>query len=198
MPVAPYNATYVPSFTTNVEWLVPQPLIPNPLSFSMSDSPNQYDNPLTSRYASAEMSALWSPQRKFSTWRRLWAALAEAEAELGLPITRQQIDQLKAHVDNVDFAAAAQYERKLRHDVMAHVHAYGDACPDARPIIHLGATSCYVTDNTDLLLLREGLQMIAGRVAAVIEFAGDVRGKAPRPALLGLHPSPTGPADDRG
>ncbi len=145
----------------------------------MSDNPNQYENPLISRYASAEMSALWSPQRKFSTWRRLWEALAEAEAELGLPITRQQIDQLKAHLDDIDFAAAAQHERRLRHDVMAHVHAYGDICPEARPIIHLGATSCYVTDNTDLLLLREGLCMIASRVAAVIgrlaQFAAKYR-----------------------
>jgi adenylosuccinate lyase len=130
---------------------------------------NQYDNPLISRYASPEMSALWSPQRKFSTWRRLWVALADAEAELGLPIGGQQIDDLKAHVDDIDFAAAARYERKLRHDVMAHVHAYGDLCPEARPIIHLGATSCYVTDNTDLLLLREGLELLRGRLAAVID-----------------------------
>jgi len=135
----------------------------------MPDSFNQYDNPLISRYASPEMSFLWSPQRKFGAWRRLWVALAEAEAELGLPITRQQIDQLRTHVDDIDFEAAGRYERKLRHDVMAHVHAYGDACPDARPIIHLGATSCYVTDNTDLLLLREGLQMVAARVAFVID-----------------------------
>ena len=135
----------------------------------MSDNLNQYDNPLISRYASPEMSALWSPQRKFSTWRRLWVALAEAEAELGLAVTRGQIDQLKAHLDDIDFEAAARYEKKLRHDVMAHVHAYGDACPDARPIIHLGATSCYVTDNTDLLLLREGLGMVAHRVAAVVD-----------------------------
>jgi adenylosuccinate lyase len=115
------------------------------------------------------MLSLWSPQKKFSTWRRLWAALAEAEAELGLPITKHQIEQLKAHVDDIDFAAAEQYERRLRHDVMAHVHAYGDVCPDARAIIHLGATSCYVTDNTDLLLLREGLELLRGRVAAVID-----------------------------
>ena len=135
----------------------------------MSDNPNQYENPLISRYSSPEMSALWSPQRKFSTWRRLWIALAEAESELGLPVSQPQIDQMRAHVDEIDFEAAARYERKLRHDVMAHVHAFGDVCPDARPIIHLGATSCYVTDNTDLLLLREGLQMIAERVAAVVD-----------------------------
>ncbi len=129
---------------------------------------NVYDNPLIARYASAEMSALWSPQRKFSTWRRLWVALAEAEADLGIPITPQQIDQLRAHVDDIDFDNAAHYERKLRHDVMAHVHAYGDACPDARAIIHLGATSCYVTDNTDLILMRESLQLLRTRLAGVI------------------------------
>jgi adenylosuccinate lyase len=128
-----------------------------------------YDNPLIARYASDEMSRLWGPQRKFSTWRRLWVALAEAEAELGLPITQTQIDELKRHVDAVDFAAAETYERKLRHDVMAHVHAYGDVCPSARGIIHLGATSCYVTDNTDLMLIREGLELIQTRVVRVID-----------------------------
>lgn len=128
-----------------------------------------YDNPLIARYASRDMCTLWGPQRKFSTWRRLWLALAEAEAELGLPITREQIAAMVAHLDDVDFAAAERYERKLRHDVMAHVHAFGDACPAARPIIHLGATSCYVTDNTDLLLMREGLEMLARRLAAAID-----------------------------
>ncbi len=137
----------------------------------MSDNlnPNQYDNPLISRYASPEMSSLWSPRRKFGEWRQLWIALAEAEMELGLPITPAQIEQMRAHADDIDFEAAARYEQKLRHDVMAHVHAYGDQCPDARPIIHLGATSCYVTDNTDLKLLREGLTMIARRTAAVVD-----------------------------
>ncbi len=134
----------------------------------MTQDPNVYDNPLVNRYASVEMSALWSPQRKFSTWRRLWVALAEVEAELGLPISKAQIEQLRAHVDDVDFAKAAQYERKLRHDVMAHVHAYGDQCPDARGIIHLGATSCYVTDNTDLILMRESLDLVARRLVGVI------------------------------
>jgi adenylosuccinate lyase len=128
-----------------------------------------YDNPLIGRYASPEMSALWGPQRKFSTWRRLWVALAEAEADLGVAITPEQIQQLRQHVDDVDFAKAAEYERKLRHDVMAHVHAYGDACPDARAIIHLGATSCYVTDNTDLILMREGLDLVRRRLVGVID-----------------------------
>ncbi|MCE5268090.1 MAG: adenylosuccinate lyase [Planctomycetaceae bacterium] len=160
----------------------------------MADDPNKYDNPLTSRYASPEMSALWSPQRKFGTWRRLWVALAEAEAELGLPISQRQIDQLKAHLDDIDFTAAAQHERRLRHDVMAHVHTYGEQCPEAMPIIHLGATSCYVTDNTDLLLLREGLQMIARRTAALIqslaEFAARYRDL---PCLAFTHFQPAQP-----
>ncbi len=145
----------------------------------MPDNRSLYENPLISRYASPEMSELWSPRRKFGVWRRLWAALAEAEAELGLPISGGQIEQLKAHVDDIDFAAADRYERKLRHDVMAHVHAYGDACPEARGIIHLGATSCFVTDNADLLLVREGLRMIARRTAGVIDslaaFAANYR-----------------------
>jgi adenylosuccinate lyase len=128
-----------------------------------------YENPLIHRYASPEMSRLWGAERKFRTWRRLWVALAEAEAELGLNISTAQIEQLRRHVDDIDFPAAERYERKLRHDVMAHVHAYGDVCPEARGIIHLGATSCYVTDNTDLLLMREGLQLVAGRLAATID-----------------------------
>jgi adenylosuccinate lyase len=130
---------------------------------------DRYENPLETRYASAEMSRLWSAQRKHSTWRQLWVWLAEAEAKLGLPITEAQIDELRAHVETIDFAAADRYERELRHDVMAHVHAYGDQCPTARPIIHLGATSCYVTDNADLMLLREGLRMLCQRLADVID-----------------------------
>jgi adenylosuccinate lyase len=128
-----------------------------------------YDNPLITRYASQAMLRLWSPRRKFGTWRRLWVALAEAEAELGLPITAAQIEQLRTHVDAIDFDAANRYERRMRHDVMAHVHAYGDVCPDARGIIHLGATSCYVTDNTDLLLMRESLELVRSRLVAVID-----------------------------
>ncbi len=137
-----------------------------------SDDHSLYDNPLITRYASRQMCRLWGPQRKFSTWRRLWVALAEAEAELGLPITPQQIDELRAHVDDIDFAAAERHERRLRHDVMAHVHAYGDQCPKARPIIHQGATSCYVTDNTDLILLREALALVRDRLVAMIDQLG--------------------------
>src|SRR3954467_7071161 len=153
-----------------------------------------YENPLIIRYASREMATLWGDQRKFSTWRRLWIALAEAEAELGLPITKEQIAELRAHTEDINFDAAEQYERKLRHDVMAHVHAYGDQCPAARPIIHLGATSCYVTDNTDLILIRESLQMIAGRLAAVIVALADFAQKyRDLPTLSFTHLQPAQP-----
>src|SRR3954471_22143625 len=153
-----------------------------------------YENPLISRYASREMAMLWGDQRKFSTWRRLWVALAEAEAELGLPVTAEQIAELGAHTDDINFDAAQQYERKLRHDVMAHVHAYGDQRLAARPLIHLGATSCYVTDNTDLILICQSLQMVAGRLAAVIvalaEFAQKYRDL---PTLSFTHLQPAQP-----
>ena len=128
-----------------------------------------YDNPLIGRYASVEMSQLWSPQTKHSTWRRLWVALAEAERELGLDISQAQVDELKAHTDDIDFHAATKHEQRLRHDVMAHVHTYGDICPLARPIIHLGATSCYVTDNSDLILMRHGLEMLRSKLVATID-----------------------------
>ncbi|MEQ8847864.1 MAG: adenylosuccinate lyase [Botrimarina sp.] len=132
-----------------------------------------YENPLITRYASRAMAELWGAQKKFSTWRRLWVALAEAEAELGLPISEAQLKELRAHVDEIDFDAAAAYEKKLRHDVMAHVHTYGDLCPSARGIIHLGATSNFVVDNADLLILRESLELVARRLAAVIDALGE-------------------------
>jgi adenylosuccinate lyase len=138
----------------------------------MNEAYLNYDNPLIARYASAAMSRLWGPQRKFSTWRRLWVALAEAEAELGLPVTAEQIAEMKSHLDDIDFQVATSYERRLRHDVMAHVHTFGDQCPKARPIIHLGATSCYVTDNTDLILLREALELVRSRLVTVIDQLG--------------------------
>lgn len=143
----------------------------------MSDT--HYQNPLTSRYSSDEMSRLWSPQTKFSTWRQLWIMLAEAQQELGLAITDEQIDEMRRYQDQINFDVAAQYEHKLRHDVMAHVHAFGDQCPTARPIIHWGATSCFVTDNTDLILLRSSLEIVRDRLVAVIdrlaEFASDTK-----------------------
>ena len=133
---------------------------------------DRYQNPLTTRYASDEMAALWSDQRKFRSWRQLWVALAEAQQELGLDISDSQLEELRAHVDDVDFEKAGEYERTLRHDVMAHLHTYGDACPGARGIIHLGATSCFVTDNTDLLLLRDGLKLVRTRLAMVVDQLG--------------------------
>jgi adenylosuccinate lyase len=153
-----------------------------------------YENPLISRYASREMATLWGDQRKFGTWRRLWVALAEAEAELGLPITPQQIAELRAAVDDIDFDAANKYERKLRHDVMAHVHTYGDRCPNARGIIHLGATSCYVTDNADLILIRESLQLIAQRLAgAIVALAKFAKQYRSLPTLSFTHLQPAQP-----
>lgn len=137
-----------------------------------SESYTTYVSPLGSRNASAEMQAIWSPQRKHSTWRRLWLALAEAEKELGLPITDAQIAELRAHLDDIDFDKAAQYEARLRHDVMAHIHSLGDVAPTARPIIHLGATSQFVNCNCELILLRDSLQLIAGKAACVIDALG--------------------------
>jgi adenylosuccinate lyase len=125
-------------------------------------------SPLSTRYATEAMRANFSDERKFTTWRRLWIALARAEQELGLEITDAQIAELEAHAEDVDHEAAAKYEHELRHDVMAHVHAFGDQCPEARGIIHLGATSCYVADNTELIQLREGLRLIKGQVVAVV------------------------------
>jgi len=136
-------------------------------------SHDQYENPLISRYASKEMSFLWSPQKKFSTWRKLWLALAEAEQELGLPISDEQLAAMREHLDDVDFERAAHHEKIRRHDVMAHVETFGEACPIAKPIIHLGATSCFVTDNTDLILLRESLELVRNRLVESIFLLAD-------------------------
>jgi adenylosuccinate lyase len=128
-----------------------------------------YQNPLNTRYASREMSEIWSEQRKHATWRRLWVALAEAERQLGLAITAEQVAELRAHLDDIDFDRAAEYERRLRHDVMAHVHAYRDQCPTAGGIIHLGATSCYVTDNAELIQIHDSLHVIRRRLVQAID-----------------------------
>lgn len=128
-----------------------------------------YQNPLNTRYASAEMSRIWSAQTKHSTWRKLWVALAEAQQELGLDISDAQLNELRSNTENIDFAKAAEYEREVRHDVMAHVHAYKDLCPQAGGIIHLGATSCYVTDNSELIQIRESLLLIRKRLVQVID-----------------------------
>ena len=134
----------------------------------MDMSKTIYESPLSSRYASDKMQYIFSPDKKFSTWRRLWIALARAEMELGLPVTQEQIDELEAHVTDIDYELAAQKERELRHDVMAHIHTYGTQCPKAMPIIHLGATSCYVGDNTDVILMREGLELIRDELVRVL------------------------------
>ena len=136
-------------------------------------STSRYESPLASRYASDFMLGLFSQERRIQTWRRLWAALARAEQELGLPISAEQVAQLEAHVDDIDFAAAEAREREVRHDVMAHVYAYGLAAPGAAGIIHLGATSCYVTDNADLILYREGLRHLRGELLAVVANLAD-------------------------
>jgi len=152
---------------------------------------DRYQSPLTSRYSSNAMSQLFSSQHKATLWRQLWIALAEAEKELGLPISDEQIKELKAHVDNIDFAKVADYERELRHDVMAHIHAYGDLCPTARPIIHLGATSCYVTDNGDLIQMRDGLNLLTKKLALVIEqLSGFAKTHAHLPTLGFTHFQP--------
>ncbi len=128
-----------------------------------------YESPLNSRYASKEMKQIFSPDRKFQTWRKLWIALAESERQLGLPISQQQIDELKAHITDIDYEKAAAYEHEVRHDVMAHVKTYGDCCPTARGIIHLGATSCYVGDNTDIILMRDALLRIRRQLLCCLD-----------------------------
>ena len=132
-----------------------------------------YETPLNSRYASREMQKIFSPDRKFTTWRKLWVALAESEMEMGLPVTQEQVDELKAHVEDIDYEAARRHEERTRHDVMAHVLAYGDVCPNARGVIHLGATSCYVTDNADILMLRDALTLVREKVLEVIRRLRD-------------------------
>ena len=124
----------------------------------MTPSPAEtYSSPLVERYASRAMVELWSPRTRYGQWRRLWLALAEGERALGVPIPNEAIEQMRAHLDDIDFNAVAAYERRKRHDVMAHIDAFADVAPAARPFIHLGATSAYVTDNTDLILMRRGL-----------------------------------------
>ena len=130
---------------------------------------NTYETPLNSRYASKEMQYLFSPDFKFKTWRRLWIALAESEMELGLNITQEQIDELKAHAEDINYEVAAEREKLVRHDVMSHVYAYGVQCPKAKGIIHLGATSCYVGDNTDIITMTEALKLIRKKLVNLMD-----------------------------
>ncbi len=152
---------------------------------------NSYESPFCTRYASKEMQYIFSADMKFSTWRKLWVALARAEMKLGLPITQHQVDQLEANIFNIDYEEAAQRELLVRHDVMAHVHTYGVACPDAKGVIHLGATSCYVGDNTDIIVMREALRVVRRKLINVIaqlsEFAEKYKSM---PALAYTHLQP--------
>lgn len=161
MPLPP-DGQYLTTFRARIEQALPMNVPPM----------STYQNPLTTRYASREMASLWGDERRFCTWRQLWVALAETEQELGLAVSEHQVAELRKFQSELNLEVAANYERKLRHDVMAHVHAYGDQCPDARPIIHLGATSCFVTDNADLILMRDALRMVATRLAGVIDRLG--------------------------
>ena len=137
------------------------------------DKYQNYSSPLSERYPSPEMKYLFSPEKKFRTWRKLWIALAETEKELGLDITDEQIAELKAAAEDIDYEAAKEREKIVRHDVMSHVYAYGLKCPAAKGIIHLGATSCYVGDNTDLIIMTEALQLIRKKVINVIANLAD-------------------------
>ena len=140
---------------------------------------DRYSSPFAARYASREMQYIYSPDFKFKTWRRLWIALAEAENELGLNVTKEQIEELKAHAEDINYEVAQEYEKKFRHDVMSHVHAYGEQCPNAKGIIHLGATSCYVGDNTDVITMREALYLVKKKlvnaIASIAKFADEYK-----------------------
>ncbi len=155
---------------------------------------NAYESPLSVRYSGKEMKYIFSPDMKFRTWRKLWIALAEAEMELGLPITQAQIDQLKEHQDDINYEVAQEREKLVRHDVMSHVYAYGQQCPDAKGIIHLGATSCYVGDNTDLIIMTEALKLVRNKLITVIrnlsKFADEYKAL---PTLAFTHFQPAQP-----
>ena len=155
---------------------------------------DRYTSPLSERYASREMQFLFSQDMKFRTWRKLWIALAETEKELGLPITQEQIDELKAHAEDINYDVARAREKEVRHDVMSHVYAYGVQCPKARGIIHLGATSCYVGDNTDLIILREALRLIRRKLVNVIAaLAAFAEEQKEQPTLAFTHFQPAQP-----
>jgi adenylosuccinate lyase len=140
------------------------------------------------------MARLWSDNHRYKLWRQTWLALAEAESELGLPVTREQLDEMRANLEPIDFAKAADYEKKTRHDVFAHLHTFGDACPKARPILHLGATSAFVTDNTDLMLMRDSLELVSARLATVIERLAEKATETRDIVCLGLtHLQPAQP-----
>ena len=152
----------------------------------MGKNTDKYVSPLVERNASEQMAKLFGAQKKFSTFRCLWLELAKAEKQLGLKITQTQINQMSSHLDDIDFAKATKYEKKFRHDVMAHIHTFGDVAPKAAPIIHLGATSCYVGDNTDLIIMKEGLAILATKLASVIDLLGKFAKKYKNMPTLGF------------
>lgn len=155
---------------------------------------DRYISPLSERYASREMQYLFSPEKKFCTWRKLWIALAEAELELGLPVTKEQVEELKEHRDDINFEVAKEREKQVRHDVMSHVYAYGVQCPKAKGIIHLGATSCYVGDNTDIIVMTEALILVRKKLINVInELAGFAEQYKAQPTLAFTHFQPAQP-----
>ena len=157
-------------------------------------SHDRYQSPLSERYASKEMQYIFSPDKKFKTWRRLWIALAETERELGLPITEEQIEELKAHAEDINYEVAKEREKAVRHDVMSHVYAYGQQCPKAKGIIHLGATSCYVGDNTDMIVMSEALEIVRRKLLNVIaELAKFADGYKGLPTLAFTHFQPAQP-----
>ena len=161
----------------------------------MTPSPAEtYSSPLVERYASRAMVELWSPRTRYGQWRRLWLALAEGERALGVPIPNEAIEQMRAHLDDIDFNAVAAYERRKRHDVMAHIDAFADVAPAARPFIHLGATSAYVTDNTDLILMRRGLELLRVKALRVLQALGAfAREWRDEPTLGSTHLQPAQP-----
>ena len=174
MPVPPYDESHQ-----------------SPWYIFMND---RYQSPLSERYASKEMQYIFSPDKKFRTWRKLWIALAETEMELGLPVTQEQIDELKAHQDEINYDVAKQREKEVRHDVMSHVYAYGVQCPKARGIIHLGATSCYVGDNTDIIVMTEALALVRKKLVNVIaELAKFADKYKDQPTLAFTHFQPAQP-----
>ncbi len=155
---------------------------------------DRYQSPLSERYASREMQYIFSPDKKFRTWRKLWIALAETEKELGLPITQEQIDELKAHAEDINYDVAKERERLVRHDVMSHVYAYGQQCPNAKGIIHLGATSCYVGDNTDIIIMTEALRLVRKKLLNVMaELAKFADAYKNQPTLAFTHFQPAQP-----
>ena len=157
-------------------------------------SNDRYVSPLSERYASREMQYIFSPDKKFRTWRRLWIALAETEKELGLNITDEQIEELKSHADDINYDVAKEREKIVRHDVMSHVYAYGVQCPKAKGIIHLGATSCYVGDNTDIIVMSEALKLVRRKLINVIaELAKFAEEQKSQPTLAFTHFQPAQP-----